>query len=338
MVALGGGHGLAASLSATRAYARTLTGVVSIGDDGGSSGRLRADFGVAPPGDVRRCISALATDRSLLASTLEYRFADGPLTGHPIGNLLLAGLTIASGDFQAAIDELCRLVGVDGAIYPATTAPVRLLADSDEGTITGQVTIERATGIRNLRFDPGHPAAPAGAVEAVAEADQIIIGPGSLFTSVLASVVVPGLLDAIQQSSAQRVFVANVANEKAMARGFGLAEHLETMRQHGVAIDVVVADDRTADVDLGGTLLRRIPGGVRRWLEPRPGPAGLGPAPGLRAAIDLSRSRSARLPSSPPGSGIVEPGMPARAGRWRANGPVTAQRARRRVPPTWLYE
>ena len=248
---------MAASLRAARSYAGTLTAIVSVGDDGGSSGRLRADFGVAPPGDVRRCISALATNDSLLTSTLEFRFAEGPLTGHPIGNLLLAGLTVASGDFQQAIDELCRLVGVRGSVFPATTVPVHLLADSDEGTITGQVTIERAAGIRNLRFDPAEPPVVDRAVEAIGQADQVIIGPGSLFTSVLASAVVPGLLRAIQKSQGQRVFVANVANEKAMARGFGLAEHLEAMLDHGVAIDVVVADEVQPAVTLDGPALYR---------------------------------------------------------------------------------
>ncbi|MCP3991472.1 MAG: uridine diphosphate-N-acetylglucosamine-binding protein YvcK [Actinomycetia bacterium] len=257
VVALGGGHGLAASLRAARTYAGSLTAVVSVGDDGGSSGRLRANFGVAPPGDVRRCISALATKESLLSSTLEFRFADGPLTGHPIGNLLLAGLTVASGDFQQAIDELCRLVGVEGSIFPATMVPVRLLADSDEGTITGQVTIERAVGIHNLRFDPADPPVDEGAVKAVEQADQVIIGPGSLFTSVLASAVVPGLLAAIQQTQGQRVFVANVANEKAMARGFGLAEHLEAILDHGVAIDVVVANESASVTALDGVEVYR---------------------------------------------------------------------------------
>jgi len=256
VVALGGGHGLAATLRAVRRYAGTLTGVVSVGDDGGSSGRLRADFGVAPPGDVRRCISALATDDTLLRTSLEYRFAEGPLTGHPIGNLLLAGLAIASGSFQDAIDELCRLVDCEGSIVAATTVPVRLLADSDQGIITGQVTIERVTGIRNLRFEPTDPPVADAAIKAIEQADQIIIGPGSLFTSVLASVVVPGLLPVFQRATGQRVFVANVANERAMARGFGLGEHLATMSDHGVEVDVVVADKSTIGGDVEGYDIR----------------------------------------------------------------------------------
>lgn len=257
VVALGGGHGLAASLLAARRYASSLTGIVSVGDDGGSSGRLRAEFGVAAPGDVRRCISALATDESLLARSLEYRFSEGALTGHPIGNLILTGLTMAGGDFQHAIDELCRLVGVEGSLFPATTVPVRLLADSDEGTLTGQVTIERATNIRNLRFDPANPAVDLSATEAVRRADQVVIGPGSLFTSVLATTVVPRIQAALQDSAGQRVFVANVANEKGMARGFGLAEHLDALADHGVMIDVVVADLTTPLEGVDPTVVHR---------------------------------------------------------------------------------
>lgn len=240
MVALGGGHGLAASLRAARTYAGSLTGVVSLGDDGGSSGRLRDELRVAPPGDVRRCLSALATEQSLLVRSLEHRFDEGTLRGHPIGNLLLTGLAAVAGDLQAAIDEVGRLVGAAGRIFPASEVPVTLIADSNQGTLAGQVTIERADGIRNLRFDPADPPTSAAAVEAIVEADQIIIGPGSLFTSVLATTVVPGIRRALAESRASRVFVANVANEKGDARGFGLAEHVEALLGHEVPVDVVL--------------------------------------------------------------------------------------------------
>lgn len=252
VVALGGGHGLAASLQAARSYASTLTGVVSVGDDGGSSGRLRTEFGIAPPGDVRRCISALVVEPTLLSQALEYRFTDGELKDHPIGNLLLTGLAMVAGDFEEAVDELCRLVGVADTIVPAASIPLRLLADSDRGRIEGEVTIEKATGIRNLRFEPAEPPVPSRAVEAVVEADQVIVGPGSLFTSVLASAVVPGILDAVDKSEAQRVYVANVANDKAEARGFGLAAHLEALAQHGVTVDVVVAPTTLPDEPIEG--------------------------------------------------------------------------------------
>jgi uncharacterized cofD-like protein len=241
VVALGGGHGLAATLRAARCYAGSITGVVSVGDDGGSSGRLRTEIGVAPPGDVRRCLSALATTDSLLTRSLEHRFDEGTLRGHPVGNLLLSGLAVAAGDLQAAIDEVGRLTGAAGRLFPATTVPVTLIADSDHGTLAGQVTIERATGIRNLRFDPAEPPVSSDAVAAVRAADQVLIGPGSLFTSVLATAVVPAIRQALLDTDAQRVFIANVANDKAEARGFGLAEHLDALAQHGLKIDAVVA-------------------------------------------------------------------------------------------------
>lgn len=257
VVALGGGHGLAASLRAARTYAGSLAGIVSVGDDGGSSGRLRNELRVAPPGDVRRCLSALATDDSLLARSLEHRFDEGTLRGHPIGNLLLTGLAMAADDLQEAIDEVGRLVGAAGRIFPASRVPVTLIADSDGGTLAGQVTIERATGIRNLRFDPAEPPASPEAIEAVRTADQILIGPGSLFTSVLATAVVPGIRAALNETSAQRVFVANVANEKGDARGFGLAEHLDALADHHVPIDVVVTGPATTtDRPLAVTVVR----------------------------------------------------------------------------------
>lgn len=246
---------MATTLQAARSYAGQLTGIVTVGDDGGSSGRLRTEFDVEPPGDVRRCISALATSDSLLAQALEYRFDEGELSGHPIGNLLLAGMAMVAGDFQQAIDELCRLVGVDGAIFPATTVPVQLLADSDEGQITGEVTIERATGIKNLRFTPPDPPVAVGAATAIEVADQVVIGPGSLFTSVLAAAVVPELQAAIQETSGQRVYVANVANDRGRARGFGLNEHLQALADHQVPVDVVVVADGSDTSDVGGVLV-----------------------------------------------------------------------------------
>lgn len=241
VVALGGGHGLASSLRAARSYAGAVTGVVSVGDDGGSSGRLRAEYGTAAPGDVRRCLTALATDEGPLARSLEHRFSDGSLHGHPIGNLLLLGLLDAGCSIQEAIDEVGRLVGAVGRVFPATEVPVTLIADSELGTLAGQVTIERAANIGNLRFDPPDPPAPVEAVAAIRAADQIIIGPGSLFTSVLATAVVPAIRQALEQTSARRVFVANIANEKGDARGFGLVEHVEALIDHGVKVDVVLA-------------------------------------------------------------------------------------------------
>ncbi len=257
VVALGGGHGLATSLRAARYYAGELTGIVSVADDGGSSGRLRQELGVPAPGDLRRCLSALAADDSLLARSLEHRFDRGSLQGHPIGNLLIAGLTSACGDFEIAVREVARLVGAQGEIYPATREAVTLLADSDQGRLCGQVTIERGSNIRNVRFDPPDPSAPEGAVQAILDADQIIIGPGSLYTSVLAAVVVPAIRVALLHTRAQRVFVANIANDRGQALGFDLPEHVEALRRHGIVMDAVIAPPgtfRVTEVDAEVTL------------------------------------------------------------------------------------
>lgn len=247
VVALGGGHGLASSLRAAQLYSSSIVGIVSVADDGGSSGRLRRELGLPAPGDLRRCLSALASDDSLLARSLEHRFDSGPLEGHPLGNLLIAGLASAGADFQAAITEVARLIGAVGTIYPATQESLTLEADSDLGPIRGQVTIERATGIRNLRFDPADPKSPPEAVAAILAADQIIIGPGSLFTSVLATAVVPQILDALIETRAERVFVANVANDRAEAHGFDLAAHIRALEAHRVPIDIVLASGGVDD-------------------------------------------------------------------------------------------
>lgn len=241
MVALGGGHGLAALLRAARPFANELVGIVSAADDGGSSGRLRRELGLPAPGDLRRCLSALADDDSILAEALEYRFPSGALEGHAVGNLLIAGLAASCGDFAAAIDEVSRLVGVRGEIYPATLEPVTLIADSDAGVLRGQVTIERASGIKNLRFDPQSPKASPLAVKALMEADRVFLGPGSLFTSVLATVMVPELKAAFVNTSAQRIFVANVSNDRAEAHGFNLEAHLRALADHGIFPDLIVA-------------------------------------------------------------------------------------------------
>jgi uncharacterized cofD-like protein len=253
-------------LQAAQTFASNIVGVVSVADDGGSSGRIRRELGLPAPGDLRRCLSALASDDSLIARSLEHRFQAGSLEGHPLGNLLLAGLAEAGGDFQQAISEVARLVGAVGTIYPATNGPVTLLANTREGPIRGQVTIEESSEIRDLRFDPADPDAPAQAVDAILGADQVIIGPGSLFTSVLACVLVPDVLAALRSTSAQRVFVANVANDRAEAHGFDLAAHVDTLNSYGVPVDVVLAQGQEHRAPMGSDadgIVESIIGGCR---------------------------------------------------------------------------
>jgi len=251
VAAVGGGHGLAASLRAARLYAAAITAIVSVADDGGSSGRLRRQMGIVPPGDLRKCLVALADDTTLLALTFEQRFdteAD-ELTGHALGNLIIAGLMAAAGDVQVGLDEAARLLGAEGRVIPAATEPVVLKASSDGGVIEGQTAVQGTPHIQRVSVIPADARAPAPALAALAEADQIVVGPGSLFTSVLAALAVPGIADGIRSSRARIVYVANLRPQPAETEGFDVADHVAALVAHGIRIDAVVAD--TAAIELG---------------------------------------------------------------------------------------
>lgn len=253
VVAVGGGHGLAASLRAIRRYAGSITAIVSVADDGGSSGRLRAEMPELPaPGDVRRCLGALADPASPLGATLEHRFAaDGPLDGHAYGNLLLAALAFGLGSFPAAVAEVGRMTGAAGMVVPATVQPVELVCTPVDGgeRIVGQVAVANAAGRRRLSLTPEAPASPAEAAASILAADQVVIGPGSLYTSVLATAIVPAVRDALVATAAQRVYVANLCPQAPETAGFDLADHLGALRDHGVPVDVVLARPGLGPVD-----------------------------------------------------------------------------------------
>jgi len=242
VVAIGGGHGLAATLRAVRTYTDRVTAVVSVADDGGSSGRLRQLLHIIPPGDLRMCLVALAEHDSVLASVFDHRFTEEELAGHSLGNLVLAGLMDATGDPVSALDEACRLLGVTGRVLPSTTEPVILKAESAGGDVTGQVAVSVTDGIRSVSLVPADPPAPPAAVAALAGADQIVLGPGSLFTSVLAAVAVPGIREAVNASSARRVYVCNLRPQVHETTGFDVAMHVDALLAHGVAVDAVVCD------------------------------------------------------------------------------------------------
>jgi uncharacterized cofD-like protein len=249
VVAIGGGHGLAATLRAVRTYTDRVTAIVSVADDGGSSGRLRELLHIIPPGDLRKCLVALAEPGSLLASAFEYRFSEEELAGHALGNLILAGLIDGAHDPVAALDEACRLLGVKGRILPATTEPVVLKADADGGSVAGQVAVMATDNIRRVSLVPSDPAAPTPALEALARADQIILGPGSLFTSVLAAIAVPGVREGINASEADKVYVCNLRPQIPETERFDVAMHIEALVAHGVDVDVTVCD--TSSLALG---------------------------------------------------------------------------------------
>jgi uncharacterized cofD-like protein len=244
VVAVGGGHGLAATLRAVRRYAGEITAVVSVADDGGSSGRLRRQLGIVPPGDLRKCLVALAEDHSALAEAFEQRFdsESAELTGHALGNLVLAGLVATTGDLQQALDEAGRLLGAVGRVVPAASEPVVLKALSSAGEVEGQTAVAGTGEIQRVSLVPVDPRASRAALDALGAADQVVIGPGSLFTSVLAAAAVPQVASAIRGSRAQKVYVANLRPQPAETAGYDVAAHLRALEGHGVLVDVVLAD------------------------------------------------------------------------------------------------
>ena len=244
VVALGGGHGLAATLQAARHYAGHVTAIVSVADDGGSSGRLRAALGIPAPGDLRRCLVALADTDNVWARTFEHRFTEGDLEGHAVGNLVIAGLTATLGNFRLALEEAGRLVGAVGDVLPATLEPVDLKADVDGGApLEGQVQVSNAAApITRVSLVPPDPAAPPEATAAIAAADQIVIGPGSLYSSVLAVVAVPDIRDALAATSATKIYVCNLRPEAHETAEYDGARHIAALRAHGLEVDVVLHD------------------------------------------------------------------------------------------------
>lgn len=243
VVALGGGHGTAVTLRAARRYATWLTAVVSVADDGGSTGRLRAQLDVVALGDLRKCLVALAADGSLLAEAFEHRFTEGDLSGHALGNLVLTGMVEAAGGLLRGIEESAHLLGAVGRVLPATTERVVLRAVGAAGQVNGQVAVSQATRIRRVFLDPPDAVPPPAVVEALLAADQVVIGPGSLYTSVLAAAAVDGVARAIERTRAQVVYVCNLRPQLPETAGYGVGDHVDALRRHGIEPDVVLVDE-----------------------------------------------------------------------------------------------
>jgi uncharacterized cofD-like protein len=261
VVALGGGHGLYASLSALRLVSGALTAVVTVADDGGSSGRLRRELGVLPPGDLRMALAALCGDDdwgTTWSRVVQHRFGGGSeLSGHAVGNLLIVALWELLGDTVEGLDWVGRLLRAHGRVLPMAAVPLDITAQVEGadperpyelGTVRGQVACASTAGlIRSIALEPPAPPARPEAVAAVREADWVVLGPGSWFTSVLPHLLVPELADAILTTRARRVVVLNLA-QSGETEGFSPAAHLEVLADHapGLTLEVVLADERTA--------------------------------------------------------------------------------------------
>ena len=257
VVGLGGGHGLAATLRAARTYADEVSAVVTVADDGGSSGRLTRELGIPPPGDIRNCLVALSDDGHL-AQLYQHRFDEGLLTGHTLGNLVIAALTDITGDFARAVSQAGNLIGVVGRVYPATTTLVELGARVDGGAIEGQVAVAQTPEpIQAVYLTPNDPPACDGAVEAILGADQIVLGPGSLFTSLIATLLVPGIRKALQDTRARRIFVCNTRHQKGETEGLNASSHVGALLAHAGADSVDVAVVQVPEIPTDGVEVDR---------------------------------------------------------------------------------
>jgi uncharacterized cofD-like protein len=232
IVVVGGGTGLSTLLRGLKVYSSHITAVVTVADDGGSSGRLRREIGVLPPGDIRNCLAALADEEKLLTELFQYRFEAGDgLVGHSFGNLFLTAMSEITGDLERAVAASSQVLAIKGKVLPATLADVRLWAKLADGRyIEGESKISKAGGqIAQIGCNPTNPPALPAAIQALEEADYIILGPGSLYTSIIPNVLVPEITDAIASSRAPRIYVCNIMTQPGETQGYGVSDHIRAI-------------------------------------------------------------------------------------------------------------
>ncbi len=250
IVVLGGGTGLSTLLRGLKEYTGNITAIVSIADDGGSSGRLQRELGVLPPGDIRKNIAALADAEPLMSRLFEYRFSEGEgLEGHAFGNLFIAAMTDVAGNFEEAVRETSRVLAVRGQILPATLSALTLCARTDDGQIVrGESAITERGHVKEIYLDPPAIQANPDAIRAILGADLIVCGPGSLLTSVMPNLLVEGIRRAMEVSPALKVYVCNVATQHGETDAYRVSDHYHTLKEHlkGVSpFDFVLANSNT---------------------------------------------------------------------------------------------
>ncbi len=253
IVALGGGNGMASLLRGLKKYTNNLTAIVTVADDGGSSGELRKNLGILPPGDIRNCLTALADDEEMLSQVFRYRFGErAGVNGHSLGNLFISALTDITGSFEEAVAESGRVLAVHGRVLPSTLHDVKLVAeiklDNQEKQIKvmGESMIPQQNGtISHLWLKPENPLPYPPSVQAILNADLIIIGPGSLYTSVLPNLLVPGLADAIRASKAIKFLICNVANQQGETMGYTSSDHIQVIEKHisDTHFDIIICNN-----------------------------------------------------------------------------------------------
>lgn len=240
IVAIGGGHGLATLLRGLKLHTGNLTAVVTVADDGGSSGRLRESFGILPPGDIRNCLAALSNDEDMLAQLFQYRFSGSPdLDGHSFGNLFITALADITGSFEDAVVESGRVLSVNGRVLPSTLHDVKLVASMELSDSHHQVRVEgeskipaMAGRVRRVWLEPDNASAFPPVIKAILNADVIVVGPGSLYTSILPNLLVHDLLSAMQISRAVKIYVCNIATQSGETDSFTCHDHIRSMEDH----------------------------------------------------------------------------------------------------------
>jgi uncharacterized cofD-like protein len=250
VVAIGGGTGLSTMLRGLKLYTKNITAIVTVADDGGSSGKLRSDLGMLPPGDIRNCISALAETEPIMRELLNYRFSDGGLAGHSFGNLFLAAMNGMSKSFDEAVQKVSDVLAVVGRVLPVTNENVTLHAELENGgIIDGESMIghrgEKTGAIRRVWLAPDKPQPVEDAIWAIIDADIIVLGPGSLYTSIIPNLLVDGIADAIQKSKAVKIYVCNIMSQSGETEGYTAHDHLRAIERHtydGI-VDFVIANN-----------------------------------------------------------------------------------------------
>jgi uncharacterized cofD-like protein len=238
-----------------KSYSYNITAVVTVADDGGSSGRIRRAQGIPPPGDIRNCLAALSNDEALMTQLFQYRFSDGntELDGHPFGNLFISALSEITGSFEEAVVESGRVLAVHGRVLPATLHDVRLVADMQlphtisEVRVEGESTIPKFPGdVQRVWLEPNNPAAYPQVIQAILASELIVIGPGSLYTSILPNLLVPDIAAAIQASRALKIYVCNVATQQGETEGYSCEDHVKVLNDHvgGTIFDIVVINNQ----------------------------------------------------------------------------------------------
>ncbi len=252
VVAIGGGTGLARALEAIRGYAGRIDAIVTVADDGGSSGRLAPSLDIPPPGDIRKCLIALTPDDSVWRRLFEHRFTGADVEGHSLGNLIIAALADIEGSFEMALRSSEHLLGAVGSVIPASPLHLELEATIDGLPVKGQVNIALARGaIEHIGVAPADAEATESAIFAIESADQIVLGPGSLYTSVIAALVVPGIVDAVNRAEVDLVYVTNIVTQDGETIGLDAADHLDALlHMTGVRPPgAIVASDSPVSVD-----------------------------------------------------------------------------------------